>query len=161
MTPTRESRGAFTPEWLVKAPGFKARKIYQAYLTLWNQHMENSITGPQYAVLAVVEHNPRADLASVAAAAAVDPSTMSDMVKRLERRELIVRFTSLEDKRVKLLEITSLGKKALTEARDRERKLAEHLFNDLPLDRRAELMLALEEIEDIWQRIARDNASSG
>lgn len=160
MTPRRESRGAFTPEWLVDAPGFKARKVYQAYLTLWNQHMESLITGPQYAVLAVVEHNPRADLASVAAAAAVDPSTMTDIVKRLERRELIVRFTSLKDKRVKLLEITSLGSKTLLEARDREEKLAERLFKDLPPDRRTELLSALDEIEETWQRIARDGASA-
>lgn len=122
--------------------------------------MESFITGPQYAVLAVVEHNPRADLASVAAAAAVDPSTMTDIVKRLERRELIVRFTSLKDKRVKLLEITSLGKKTLIEARDREEKLAERLFKDLPPDHRTELISALDKIEETWQRIARDGASA-
>ena len=42
------------PADLVAAPGYGARRMYQAYLAAWSRHVDPVLTGPQFAVLSAM-----------------------------------------------------------------------------------------------------------
>ncbi|XHU05447.1 MarR family winged helix-turn-helix transcriptional regulator [Amycolatopsis sp. WGS_07] len=79
------------PADLAAAPGYGARRLYQAYLAAWNRHVDSVLTGPQFAVLSAVRAYPGFDQTALAKAVALDTSTMADVCRRLENRGLIVR----------------------------------------------------------------------
>ena len=79
------------PPDLVAAPGYGARRLYQAYLAAWNRHVDAVLTGPQFAVLSAIRAYPDADQTALAGAVALDTSTMADVCRRMERRGLITR----------------------------------------------------------------------
>ena len=141
------------PSVLTTAPGFVARLLYQDYVTCWNRVVDPVLTGPQYAVLLVLKEEPGTDQASVAKAARLDASTMVDLCRRLERRHLIVRTTSLTDGRRKLLQLTSLGEDVLAEAQRRSAALNLRLVEALG-DRGPELLEALALVGQGWRELA-------
>src|SRR5699024_5282742 len=110
-----ETVRAETPEFLKVAPGSVIRDLYQNYSAAWQNMVTDLMTGPQYAVLAVLNENDGADQTSVADASLLDGSTMVDVSRRLERRGLMVRTRSQVDGRRKVLHITALGEATLKE----------------------------------------------
>lgn len=117
------------PTDLLAAPGYGARRLYQAYLAAWNRHVDPVLTGPQFAVLSAVRAYPDSDQSSLAHAVALDTSTMADLCRRLERRGLIRRTESPRDARRKLLSLTDEGAAALHEVNRRARRLDQALLS--------------------------------
>ncbi|OXM75205.1 MULTISPECIES: MarR family winged helix-turn-helix transcriptional regulator [Amycolatopsis] len=129
----RRGRGApavapAPPPDLLAAPGYGARRMYQAYLAAWNRHVDPVLTGPQFAVLSAVRAYPGSDQSSLAGAVALDTSTMADLCRRLEQRGLIQRVESPRDARRKLLSLTEEGSAVLTEVNRRARRLDKALL---------------------------------
>lgn len=112
-----------TPELIRRAPGFLARRLYQAYTAAWTRQVDGALTGPQYSVLATIAEHPRVDQGSLATSVALDRSTMADVCRRLEERGLIERTTAPSDGRRKLLCLTSEGRGVLKAVRDRVAEL--------------------------------------
>jgi DNA-binding MarR family transcriptional regulator len=154
-----EIRRAETPEQLGRAPGFVIRRLYQSYSAMWSRVIGPQLTGPQFAVLDVLDAYDGSDQASVGHAAALDASTMVDVARRLERRALIVRTRSPVDARRKVVQITSLGESELARVRERRIVLEETLFGHKPR-RKAEIMTELNALSDRWAELAAELAAA-
>ncbi|MFI1337411.1 hypothetical protein ACH4U7_46420 [Streptomyces sp. NPDC020845] len=66
------------PVSLTAAAGYQVRRLYQAYLAAWLREVDPVLTGPQFAVLQTIEAHPGRDQSSLAAAVALDTSTMAE-----------------------------------------------------------------------------------
>lgn len=150
----RSARTPATPDRLLAAPGFVARRMYQAYVGLWQTALTSGLTGPQFAVLSVLEQWPGCEQSQVAAAAEIDPSTMAGVARRLERQYLIVRVAAEHDKRVKRIFLTSMGQETLDQARGEADRLHEQLFAEFSPARAEELKQALVVLSEAWTRLA-------
>ncbi|MDA3624637.1 MarR family winged helix-turn-helix transcriptional regulator [Saccharopolyspora oryzae] len=142
------------PSDLLAAPGYGARRLYQAYLAAWNRHVDSVLTGPQFAVLSAVRAYPGSDQSSLAGAAALDTSTMADLCRRLERRGLIQRIESPRDARRKLLSLTEEGEEVLTEVNHRARQLDEALLAGKDIPRDADTATLLNALGAHWEAVA-------
>ncbi|RKT87356.1 DNA-binding transcriptional regulator, MarR family [Saccharopolyspora antimicrobica] len=142
------------PADLLAAPGYGARRLYQAYLAAWNRHVDSVLTGPQFAVLSAVRAYPGSDQSSLADAAALDTSTMADLCRRLERRNLIRRVESPRDARRKLLSLTEEGEAVLTQVHQRARRLDEALLAGNDIARDANIATLLNTLGAHWEAVA-------
>lgn len=149
---------AETPEFLRVAPGFLIRELFQSYTACWARTIDSQLTGPQYAVLAVLRDYDGSDQASVAHAASLDASTMVDVARRMERRGWIVRTRSLTDARRKVLQITALGEEVLAEARRKVIEFDESLFAHDP-ERKEEILAELLRLRNHWKATATEMES--
>jgi DNA-binding MarR family transcriptional regulator len=70
---------------------------------------ERTISRVQWLLLRYLYRQPKRTIGQLAAHLDVRQSTMSQMVDRLEKAELITRQTDLQDARIKLVELTSAG----------------------------------------------------
>ncbi|GAA3581130.1 hypothetical protein GCM10022222_77280 [Amycolatopsis ultiminotia] len=146
--------GVVAPADLSAAPGYGARRLYQAYLAAWNRHVDSVLTGPQFAVLSAVRAYPGYDQTALAHAVALDTSTMADVCRRLEKRGLIARGPAPHDARAKVLTLTEEGVVAFREVTRRTRKLDRVLLADCPPERREGLAELLNELGAAWEAVA-------
>jgi MarR family transcriptional regulator, temperature-dependent positive regulator of motility len=147
--------GLAPPPELTAAPGFEARRLHQAYLAAWTKHVDPTLTGPQFALLSAVRAYPQADQTALAAAVALDTSTMADMCRRTERRGLIRRAQSPIDARRKLLSLTEAGAAVLAEAERRARVLDDALLAEIPPQERASIAELLNRLASRWENVAK------
>ena len=151
---TRRRVSLAPPAELVTAPGYGARRLYQAYLAAWNRHVDSVLTGPQFAVLSAVRAYPEADQSSLAGAVALDTSTMADVCRRMERRGLIRRTEAPHDARAKVLTLTPAGEQALTEVNRRARALDEALLAGCTPEERPRIAALLNGLGEQWEAVA-------
>jgi DNA-binding MarR family transcriptional regulator len=144
------------PQDLMGAPGYVARRLYQAYLAIWVRTVDSTVTGPQFAVLVAVDKHPGEDQGSLALVAALDWSTMADVVRRLEKRGLVVRRPAEHDGRRKLLYLTDEGKQVLVEVNRRARELDKLLLPDWSEARRRRWLDELYEVAGHWESLVED-----
>ncbi|HEV7976299.1 MarR family winged helix-turn-helix transcriptional regulator [Amycolatopsis sp.] len=143
-----------TPAELLAAPGYQARRMYQAYLAAWVRTVDATLTGPQFAVLTAVACSPGVDQGSLAASVALDRSTMGDLARRLEERGLIVRETPPSDGRRKLLYLTEEGHATYQQVNARARMLDERLLAGRSPGDRRRLLEVMQELAEHWEAIA-------
>jgi MarR family transcriptional regulator, temperature-dependent positive regulator of motility len=153
QTPPAETTPGI-PAALTAAPGYQVRRLYQAYLALWAREVDPVLTGPQFAVLQAVEASPGRDQRSMAAAVALDTSTMADVARRLENRGLLSRRTAADDGRRKLLYLTDAGRETLRGANDRARMLDKNLLESFDETERAPFVATLQALADHWEDLA-------
>ncbi|HCA87196.1 MAG TPA: MarR family transcriptional regulator [Streptomyces sp.] len=144
------------PRELTHAPGYLARRMYQAYLAAWLHGVDATLTGPQFAVLQITGENPGSDQRSIAALAALDSSTMADVARRLENRGLLARTPSPADARRKLLDLTEEGRATVHDANRRARKLDEELMRPIPPEQRAQVLEHLSTLADHWEQLSQE-----
>jgi DNA-binding MarR family transcriptional regulator len=151
----RGSRGEAiaTPQALLAAPGYVARRLHQSYVALWTRVVDPVLTGPQFAVLTAVDHHPGVDQGSLAASVALDRSTMADVVRRLEDHGLIVRHTAPHDGRRKLLHLTEEGSRRLAEAGKRARDLDEQLLKGYSPAERERVLREMTALAARWEEL--------
>ncbi|MFI9387908.1 MarR family winged helix-turn-helix transcriptional regulator [Kutzneria sp. NPDC052558] len=145
------------PADLLAAPGYGARRLYQAYLAAWTRHVDPVLTGPQFAVLTAVRDYPDSDQSSLAEAVALDTSTMADLCRRLERRDLIRRVESPRDARRKLLSLTEEGKAALARVNRRARRLDKALLAGTGVPDGLDIAALLTTLSAHWESVATDD----
>lgn len=153
-SPVRRRVSLAPPADLVAAPGYGARRLYQAYLAAWNRHVDPVLTGPQFAVLTAVRAYPDADQTALAGAVALDTSTMADVCRRMERRGLISRHESPRDARAKVLTLTEEGAEALRETHRRARELDEALFEGRSPEESRQIASLLNDLGRHWEGVA-------
>lgn len=150
-----------TPEPLRGAPGFLARRLYQAYSAAWLRHVDTTLTGPQFAVLTAVREYPRVDQGSLAASVALDRSTMADVCKRLEDRSLITREMAPSDGRRKLLSLTPEGESLLEDVSRKVGRLNSELMSSAEeADDFARLLTSLDKLSERWEKVAEGGGVS-
>lgn len=154
--PVRVDAPLEIPPELLAAPGYVARRLYQAYLAAWVRTVDSNVTGPQFAVLVVVNKHPGEDQGSLAHIAALDRSTMADVVRRLEERGLLARETAPNDGRRKLLYLTEAGEQTLAEVNRRARELDVKLLQGKKAADTRRWLAELNEMAAHWESLLED-----
>ena len=92
-----------------------------------------------YAVLALLEEDPRETQAAIADALGYDRSHVVRLLDELEERDLVARKRDPEDRRRHVVKMTPEGRKALAKLRGIVSRLEDHFLAPLDRDERAAL----------------------
>jgi len=95
-------------------PGFLLRRCHQIAVGFFLDECEEfDLTPIQFAVLNVLDREGPQDQGTIGRAAALDRTTIAVVLKKLEERELVIRASSLKDKRAKVVSITKEGEQMI------------------------------------------------
>lgn len=98
-------------------PGFLIRRLHQIHVALFLEECRaHEITPVQYAVLSVLHRGAALGQVSVAGEVGIDRNNAADVLRRLERRGLVERFTDPGDRRGRLARITPQGRRFVEDA---------------------------------------------
>lgn len=99
---------------LLQLPGFLVRRLHQIHVAIYFQHCEKFNTTPvQSSILQVLNARPDMDQLALAAEIGLDRTTVSNVLARLEERNLILRKVDTNDRRTKRASLTRAGKSML------------------------------------------------
>ncbi|WP_439292034.1 MULTISPECIES: MarR family winged helix-turn-helix transcriptional regulator [Rahnella] len=85
------------------------------------------------------------------------PRTITDAIDAMDRDGLLVRRRHPTDRRSQLLELTEAGKQALAQVKKPKQEAIDRLFDGLDLAARQQLLISLQSIEMLAQRIEEQN----
>lgn len=155
-TRARANTAVHAPVDLADLPGHHIRRLQQIAVAIFLQETDGlSITPVQYAALQTVSNRSGIDQRTLAGAIGFDTSTIGGVVDRLEARGLVVRRASPEDRRVRLLEITTAGRALLRQALPAMRRAQHRMLEPLPAPERAEFMRMLRTLVTANNELSR------
>ena len=126
---------------LYRMPGHLIRRLQQISTALFTEEAIGiDLTSVQFAALFAVKHNPNVDATRLSALIAFDRFTIGDVLERLEAKGLIVRSSSPDDRRIKLLKLTPAGNALLRQAEPAVRRVQERLLAPLSPEQRSQLV---------------------
>ena len=102
-------------EWRNEGTFHLLRRVMQRHNALWRERLPH-LTPVQYSVLLSLQHLPGADQKTIGEASAVEPTTMANLVGRMEADGLVTRTPSPADRRRQTLRLSATGLEALREA---------------------------------------------
>ena len=125
-------------------PGHYIRRLQQIAVAIFLQEAEaHGVTPVQYAALQAVANQPGVDQRSLARSVGLDTSTIAGVIDRLEARGLMVRLASPDDRRVRLLQLTTEGQALLAELVPGMLRAQERILEPLPAADRPRFMRML------------------
>jgi DNA-binding MarR family transcriptional regulator len=136
-------------------PGHLIRRAQQIAVAIFIEECTAlDLTPVQYAALVAIQENEGIDATRLSAQIAFDRSTLGNVLERLETRGFVERYPSPDDKRIKLLKLTSQGRAVTRRAEAAVRRTQERILAPLaPKDRRVLLEL-------LTQLVALNNDAS-
>ena len=129
------------------AIGHRIRRSHQLSVALFAEEVgEFGLTTVQYAALAAIAANADLDATRLAELVAFDRSTVGAVLERLEVKKLIDRHSRLNDKRIKLLRVTTLGRGLLIASDAAVHRSQDRFLAVLDPNERATLLQLLEKL---------------
>ncbi|MFG1294620.1 MarR family winged helix-turn-helix transcriptional regulator [Xanthobacter variabilis] len=122
MAPSRKKEAAPSPAevapeaaWpLFDRPGFLARRVHQIHVSLFAELCAPfGVTPVQYSLLSALADREAADQTTLSRLVALDRTTTTGALKRLEARGLVLRGTSPTDRRSQSCSLTQEGRALL------------------------------------------------
>jgi len=107
-------------------------------------HGDDNATLRQFAVLAAISEQTGLTQTDLVRITGVDRSTLTDMMKRLEKKGLVERERTAKDKRAKTVRLTNKGRTRLAEAAPHALAADEALLDALPRNKRRAFLGTLE-----------------
>ena len=104
----------------MKMAGHLIRRLHQQSMQVFQTQTQAAgldLTSVQFAALDTIDHNPGVDQATLAAAISFDRATIGGVIDRLERKGLVQRVVSPQDRRARLLHLTTKGENLLASCR--------------------------------------------
>ena len=99
-----------------RMPGHLLRRCHQIAVAIFlDECARFDMTPLQFAVLDSLLHDGPQDQVTLGGAAALDRTTVSLVIRKLEQRKLVMRETSAQDQRAKIVTITAAGKYLVNE----------------------------------------------
>jgi DNA-binding MarR family transcriptional regulator len=145
-----EGNTAMSMDDIYTKPGHLFRRMQQIAVAIFMEECaEFEMTPVQYAALAAIREYPGIDATRLSTVIAFDRSTIGDVLERLESKELIVRRSTPEDKRLKLLELTACGRKMLAAILPAVDRAQERMLAPLSAVDRRKLMQLLAQLVDL------------
>ena len=142
-------------------PGHYIRRLQQIAVGIFlDETADVNVTPVQFALLFAASQQDGLDQRTLASRIGLDTSTIAAVVDRLESRALIERNVSPEDKRVRLLSVTTTGKKLLERVIPAMLRAQERILEPLAKPDRAKFMAMLKcivEGNNAWSRAAKDS----
>jgi DNA-binding MarR family transcriptional regulator len=146
-------------EAFVRGPGHLIRRLQQVSVSVFHSALERvNVTPLQHTVLIILDFESGLDQKTIAHRAVLDTTTVGDVLRRLERRNLIMREASPTDKRYKVVSITEKGRELVQEARGLVAESRKYLLSPLSADERdrflnvVERLLAFHEAQNSFGR---------
>jgi MarR family transcriptional regulator, lower aerobic nicotinate degradation pathway regulator len=111
----KDKQGTEHQPWpLNERPGYLIRRLHQIHVALFQEVCGGlEITPLQYSLLSALAARGTADQTSLAADVALDRTTTTGVLKRLEARKLIERPVSEDDRRARVCKLTAAGRRLL------------------------------------------------
>ena len=112
-----ESEAVAHEDWpLTDRPGFLARRVHQIHVSLFSELCAPfGVTPVQYSLLSALADRTEADQTTLSRIVALDRTTTTGALKRLEARGLVRRGTSATDRRSQSCSLTEEGRRMLAE----------------------------------------------
>ncbi len=137
-------------------PGHLIRRAQQIAVAIFMEECaEYDLTPVQYAALAAIRENPGTDATRLSALIAFDRSTLGNVLERLEVRKLVTRYSSPDDKRIKLLKLTGAGNALVKRAEAAVLRAQERIVAPLRPEDRTKLMELLAQLVDLNNEASR------
>jgi DNA-binding MarR family transcriptional regulator len=141
-------------------PGHYIRRLQQIAVGIFmDETADVNVTPVQFALLFAASQETGLDQRTLAGRIGLDTSTIGAVVDRLERRELIERKASPDDKRVRLLSVTPAGRKLLQGVMPAMLRAQDRMLAPLPKAERSKFMAMVKRIveeNNSWSRAAKD-----
>jgi MarR family transcriptional regulator, temperature-dependent positive regulator of motility len=130
----------------MRVAGHLIRRLHQQSMQVFQTQTQAAgfdLTSVQYAALECIAQRPGIDQASLAAAIGFDRATIGGVIDRLERKGLVQRFVSVQDRRARQLNLTTEGEQLLAACRPVVQALQDDILARLsPKEREFFLALA-------------------
>ncbi|SOE23794.1 DNA-binding transcriptional regulator, MarR family [Spirosomataceae bacterium TFI 002] len=123
-------------------------KAYKPYLD------EMGITYPQYLVLMVLWENDNVCVNQISEKLLLNTNTLSPLLKRMEKMEIIKRNRSSEDERIVLIRLTEKGLNLRNQAAPIPDKLTKILITE---NIKLEEVMQLKDMLNEWVKLLSDN----
>ena len=137
-------------EDLYAKPGHLIRRSQQIAVAIFMEECaDRDITPIQYAVLSVLAARPGIDQSTLAGLAALDRSTLGDVVARLARRGLLRRTPDPQDRRSRVLTLTPAGSRLLSDIEVPVRRAQRRMLAPLGAAERKLLISLLVKLVDV------------
>ena len=104
----------------IKMAGHLIRRLHQQSMQVFQAQTQAAgldLTSVQFAALDTISHHPGIDQATLAAAISFDRATIGGVIDRLERKGFVLRVVSPQDRRARLLQLTTEGEQLLATCR--------------------------------------------
>ena len=122
----RKSRESFS-----QLPGHLIRRVHQVSTAYFAEECGGDLTAVQYAALVVIGSHPGIDATRLSQLIYFDRSTIGDVLDRIESKGWIVRESTRDDRRIKLLTIAPAGLQVLRQVAPAIRRVQERLLAPL------------------------------
>ena len=147
---------------LESLPGHHIRRLHQIAVAIFLQETEpHGLTPLQYAAMQTVGNIPGIDQRTLARTIGFDTSTIGGVIDRLELRGLVLRSASPDDRRVRLLTLTEMGRELLDAAVPAMLRAQERMLEPLPRRERAEFMRMLRALVTANNELSRAPSEGG
>lgn len=137
-------------------PGHLIRRAQQIAVAIFMEECAVfDLTPVQYAALVAIRENPGTDATRLSALIAFDRSTLGSVLERLEARKLVMRYSSPDDKRIKLLKLTAAGSALVKRAETAVLRAQERILAPLRPNDRNKLMELLGQLVELNNEASR------
>ena len=152
-----DHRDAAPRTWpLPHRPGFLARRLHQIHVSLFSERCAAfGITPLQYSLLSVLVEAGEVDQTTLAQAVAIDRTTTTGALKRLEARGLVRRTPSPLDRRAQQCGVTTAGRALCAAMEQPVREAHDATVAALTPGERRTLLDLLKKITEAWEDDAR------
>ena len=141
---------------LQRSPGPLIRRVHQIGVSIFaDEFAEYDITPLQFSILWTLNAHPGLDQITLAQAVALDRTTCSNIVNRLEQRGYIRREIDANNKRAKLGYLTDLGKKTIEAAEVPMDKVQKKLLQPLSSEEKKVLLKLLGKLAESNNELSR------
>jgi MarR family transcriptional regulator, lower aerobic nicotinate degradation pathway regulator len=149
-------KNSATPVDLETLPGHYIRRLQQIAVAIFLQETEaHGVTPVQYAGLQAVRKSPGIDQRTLARSIGLDTSTVAGVIDRLESRGLMVRNSSPDDRRVRLLSLTAEGLALLEEIQPAMMRAQQRILEPLSKKDQHEFMRMIRSVVTANNELSR------
>ncbi|HEX2888913.1 MarR family winged helix-turn-helix transcriptional regulator [Vineibacter terrae] len=132
---------------LLEKPGHLIRRAHQFSVAVFEDlAARDRITAPQHVVMTALFKHPGIDQVTLANLVALDKVTTGTIVSRLERRGLLRREQSMQDRRARILLLSEAGRQLLLRMQETVRQSQASLLANLSAAEGRELVRLLRKL---------------
>jgi DNA-binding MarR family transcriptional regulator len=136
-------------------PGYLIRRLHQIQVAMFLEEcVEFSITPVQFGVLTVLYDEDSLDQGAIATQLGVDRNTVADVIRRLERRSLLIRLDAVVDRRTRPAKITAKGKAFVESVQPAMERAQRRFIEPLRKDEQIQLM-------ELMRKLVQENNEAG
>ena len=145
---TTAARQQRVRESFSRLPGHLIRRLHQVSTAYFAEECGGELTAIQYAALVAIGSHPGIDATRLSEIIYFDRSTIGDVLDRIESKGWILREYTSSDRRIKRLELSSLGQEVLQHVEPGIRRVQDRLLAPLTAGEAKTLVRLLGKMAD-------------